>query len=88
MNNGAPRLFKAQWIVSMDEGFWFGCLMLFLLVLVVLTLLSGWLVARLVMDGLLLVLLVDGRLAVAVDEVGLLSWCACWQVLMAGGGGG
>jgi hypothetical protein len=39
--------------------------MLFLLVLVVLTLLSGWLVARLVIDGLLLVLLVDGRLAVA-----------------------
>jgi hypothetical protein len=65
MNNGAPGLFKAQWIMSMDEGFWFGCLMLFLLVLVVLTLLSGWLVARLVIDGLLLVLLVDGRLAVA-----------------------
>jgi cytochrome bd-type quinol oxidase subunit 1 len=30
----------------MDEGLWLGCLMLFLLVLVLLALLSGWLVAE------------------------------------------
>jgi hypothetical protein len=48
-----------------DEGFWFGCFVLSLLVLVVLTVLSVWLVARLVIDGLLLVLMVDGRLALA-----------------------
>jgi hypothetical protein len=49
----------------MDEGFWLGCLILSLLVLVVLALLSGWLVAQLMIDGLLLMLLVDGRLALA-----------------------
>jgi lysylphosphatidylglycerol synthetase-like protein (DUF2156 family) len=43
-------------------GYWFGCLVL-LLMLVVLTLLSGWLLSRLVMDGLLLVLLAESRLA-------------------------
>jgi hypothetical protein len=58
-----PLWFMAN--TTNDEGFWFGCFVLSLLVLVVLTVLSVWLVARLVIDGLLLVLMVDGRLALA-----------------------
>jgi hypothetical protein len=49
----------------MDEGFWFSCLKLSLLVLVVLALLSGWLLAQLLIDGLLLMMLVDSRMDMA-----------------------
>jgi hypothetical protein len=41
-----------------EEGFWSSCLLLLLLIVVALTLLSGWLVAQAVMDGLLMVMLV------------------------------
>jgi hypothetical protein len=60
-----------------DEGYWFGCLVLMLLILVALTLISAWLVARLVIDGLLLVLLL-GEVVRDGDTcwlVGVEGWC-------------
>jgi hypothetical protein len=44
-----------------NQDFWIGCLFLLVLIVFVFTLLSGWLVARALFDGLLLVLLVGGE---------------------------